>query len=315
MPRTALIVEDSDSDDYGAPRHVIRAPSRNRSRSRQRSSPHRENIYVSGDLLSIPGGSSLSGRDRRGSSSGGKQPIVNVNIDEHRGRRGSSRHSGDSYEEDERYGRHRGSLTLRSHSRSPSSHSHYYDYETQKKLDKLKLYEDERELNRKEKELKAEYEMRQAKKEKEARDRSAERKRIQKEVEAEQAAKAEKERKAKEKEKADKERYLKEHAAEQAAKKEKAAKEKKEEDEKFQERLYKELMEAGYSKEHIESILKKKKEAGSSSMVPYGNRVIKVNKKYLHTDTLEYYKLPWEYDPVSLVCVSCSGCTADSATA
>jgi hypothetical protein len=59
---------------------------------------------------------------------------------------------------------------------------------------------------------------------------------------------------------------------------------------------------AGYSPEYVEEILHKKKQERASSALAidlHRPTFIKVNRKYLHPDTLDYYGLPWEWDSVS----------------
>lgn len=84
------------------------------------------------------------------------------------------------------------------------------------------------------------------------------------------------------------------YALKQQAKAEKEKKEKEEADRLFRERVKKEF---GYSEEHIEAILTKAKKpkAKALSRPTY----IKVHKKHLSPETLDAYKLPWEWDDVS----------------
>lgn len=83
---------------------------------------------------------------------------------------------------------------------------------------------------------------------------------------------------------------------------EKKLKKQKEEEEfnrQFEERVKREFTAAGYSEEHIESVLKRKKEKQTKVMDLTRPTYIKVNRKYLSPDTLEIYELPWEWDEVS----------------
>lgn len=58
----------------------------------------------------------------------------------------------------------------------------------------------------------------------------------------------------------------------------------------------------GYSPEYIDEILhKKKKERETLAIDLHRPTFIKVHRKYLHPDTLDYYGLPWEWDSVSFV--------------
>lgn len=75
---------------------------------------------------------------------------------------------------------------------------------------------------------------------------------------------------------------------------------KKEEDEVFEERVKQKFMEAGYSEAHIDTILREKREnidevRHDISLDPARPTWVKVNRKYLHPDTLEAYNLPWEF--------------------
>lgn len=56
---------------------------------------------------------------------------------------------------------------------------------------------------------------------------------------------------------------------------------------------------AGYSSEYIEEVLHKKKaERETLAIDLHRPTYIKVNRKYLHPDTLDHYGLPWEWDSV-----------------
>jgi len=109
-------------------------------------------------------------------------------------------------------------------------------------------------------------------------------------------AKAEEERK-KEEEKEFRKRVLREEEERLAKEKEK----KKKEEEEFEDKVRKKFRAAGYSEEHIDSILHEKKEHRHShdqSLAIDLQRptFIKVHRQYLHPDTLDSYHLPWEWD-------------------
>ena len=58
----------------------------------------------------------------------------------------------------------------------------------------------------------------------------------------------------------------------------------------------------GYSPEYIEEVLHKKKAERANATLAidlHRPTFIKVNRKYLHPDTLDHYGLPWEWDAVS----------------
>jgi hypothetical protein len=57
----------------------------------------------------------------------------------------------------------------------------------------------------------------------------------------------------------------------------------------------------GYSPEYIEEVLHKKKAERATATLAidlHRPTFIKVNRKYLHPDTLDHYGLPWEWDAV-----------------
>lgn len=55
----------------------------------------------------------------------------------------------------------------------------------------------------------------------------------------------------------------------------------------------------GYSSDYIEEVLHKKKEEKTTLAIDlHRPTYIKVNRKYLHPDTLDAYGLPWEWDGV-----------------
>jgi len=58
----------------------------------------------------------------------------------------------------------------------------------------------------------------------------------------------------------------------------------------------------GYSPEYIEEVLHKKKEEKTTLAIDlHRPTYIKVNRKYLHPDTLDAYGLPWEWDGVRIL--------------
>lgn len=103
------------------------------------------------------------------------------------------------------------------------------------------------------------------------------------------------EEKKKKAEKELRERILKDEEDRQKKEKEK----KKAEEEEFERKVKEKFMNAGYSPEYVEEILHKKKQERASSALAidlHRPTFIKVNRKYLHPDTLDYYGLPWEWD-------------------
>ncbi|KIW99938.1 uncharacterized protein Z518_10866 [Rhinocladiella mackenziei CBS 650.93] len=72
---------------------------------------------------------------------------------------------------------------------------------------------------------------------------------------------------------------------------------KKKEEEEFERKVKEKFMKAGYSAEYIEEVLHKKKEEQATLAIDlHRPTYIKVNRKYLHPDTLDAYGLPWEWD-------------------
>ncbi|KAK5059914.1 hypothetical protein LTR84_009797 [Exophiala bonariae] len=105
-------------------------------------------------------------------------------------------------------------------------------------------------------------------------------------------AKLEEERKKKEAEELRK-KVLKDE--EERIKKEKEKK--KAEEEEFERKVKEKFMKAGYSPDYIEEVLHKKKEEKTTLAIDlHRPTYIKVNRKYLHPDTLDAYGLPWEWD-------------------
>ncbi|KIW63833.1 hypothetical protein PV04_08805 [Phialophora macrospora] len=105
-------------------------------------------------------------------------------------------------------------------------------------------------------------------------------------------AKLEKERKDKEQEELRK-KILKD----EEERREKEKQKKKAEEEEFERKVKERFMNAGYSPEYIDEVLHKKKaERATLAIDLHRPTFIKVNRKYLHPDTLDHYGLPWEWD-------------------
>jgi hypothetical protein len=65
------------------------------------------------------------------------------------------------------------------------------------------------------------------------------------------------------------------------------------------------LGKTGYSSDYIEEVLHKKKEEKTTLAIDlHRPTYIKVNRKYLHPDTLDAYGLPWEWDGVCFFLLS-----------
>ena len=170
----------------------------------------------------------------------------------------------------------------RGHSRSRSrvrAHTHrsrdpspyYLQYETEAKLKELEEFKKKQEEEERTKRIEEQLFLKKAKEAADEAERKRQEERIRKQAihdyNLEQQAKAEKERKAKE-----------------------------EADRLFNERVKKEFTAAGYSEHHIEAILTK----GKKPKVKELSRptYIKVHRKHLSPETLDAYKLPWEWDDV-----------------
>ncbi|EXJ84696.1 hypothetical protein A1O3_05366 [Capronia epimyces CBS 606.96] len=278
-------------------------------RSRRGRSP--EEVVVN-NFLGVPG---QGGRPRASSQGGGPAPtIVNIGglpttaAGDH-GTRSRSRH---------RHHRSRSSSSSSYSSRSRSRSRHRRGRES--KSSRRPLYEDDR--IRKPRELDEadlpyhvrrdlDYARIQRKEEEERRiqdrikhDRELEKRRWKLEEEEENLrrkkereavlleAKLEEERKKKEAEDLRK-KILKDE--EERVKKEKEKK--KAEEEEFERKVKEKFMKAGYSSEYIEEVLHKKKAEQATLAIDLQRPTyIKVNRKYLHPDTLDAYGLPWEWD-------------------
>lgn len=170
----------------------------------------------------------------------------------------------------------------RNHSRSRSrvrAHTHgsrdpspyYWQYENEAKLKELEEFK--------------------KKQEEEAHTR-----RIEEQLYLKKAREAAEEAERKKQEEVIRKQAIHDYALEQQAKAEKERKDKEEADRLFKERVKKEFTAAGYSEAHIEAILTKgkKPKAKELSRPTY----IKVHRKHLSPETLDAYKLPWEWDDV-----------------
>lgn len=237
------------------------------------------NNYLAPDLLSVHGSSD---RGRQRSSS------VNINIDPHhhsrgpshdrrrersRGRRTST--SSSSSEEDIGYGDH----TYHHHHRYSSRADSKTDPELAVKLAKLKILEEEERKRQEQKRVKEEIE----------------RAKFQEAYDLAQKKKREKE-------------LLEEAQREEDAKMAQEMKQKKEEDRKFAEKFIAQLLSLGYTEEQARAMLQRRrdKDQGESMIMDLSKPTwIRVHRKYLAIETLEFYSLPWEWDEVSVLLTLC----------
>ena len=104
------------------------------------------------------------------------------------------------------------------------------------------------------------------------------------------------------------ERDLMEKAIEDYDRKQKGEQEKKVADEEFRERVKKTFGQAGYDEESIDEILKKgekEKEHGHGKEIKISDlrrpTYIKVHRKHMSPETLEWYNLPWHWNEVNSV--------------
>lgn len=135
-------------------------------------------------------------------------------------------------------------------------------------------------------------------------DREEEKKRWKREEEEENARKK-KEREAillearleKERKEKEQEELRKKILKDEEERKEKEKQKKKAEEDEFERKVKEKFMNAGYSPEYIDEVLHKKKaERATLAIDLHRPTFIKVNRKYLHPDTLDHYGLPWEWD-------------------
>ena len=293
MPRSRHSDYSDDSADYGQPITIVKTNVENVDRHNYHHRGRRRPLDVDnqGIFLGVPE------PRRRGASMSAAQGPVNIVIGERspsrerrrpRTRRdsssGSSRHS-------QRHEHHR--HYSRSSSRERELRRRLRELELDKERDDVKdkiLRDMAREEARK-KQILREAKIRE-------REEEEERERIIKEAERERD---EKKRRKKE----ENERVVEEWKLEQAKKKEKEKQEAEEYRKKFEDDFKKTMLARGYDMKSIEAMLEKKddKNHTGSALVPLDlNRptYIKINRKYIHPDTLDAFNLPWEFDRVCL---------------
>ncbi|KIW44335.1 uncharacterized protein PV06_05350 [Exophiala oligosperma] len=286
MPRTAYYTDSED--EYVLMPVRSHAESEYRGRRRPTRVVERvvepEEVVINNHLV-VPGGS----RPRAASTGGGQAPMtINIAASDRGHSRSHSRHRRD-YESCSSGSDHYSARSRSRHrhrDRRPESKVYEDDlaYSLRKELDLARQRRDEDKYNR---------------------DRDADRKRWQAEEEDK------KRRREKEKEAILLEAKLEEERKKKAAEelrqkilkdeeeKQRKEKEKKAEEEEFERKVKEKFMNAGYSPEYIEEILHKKKQEKANAALAidlHRPTYIKVNRKYLHPDTLDYYGLPWEWD-------------------
>jgi aspartyl/asparaginyl-tRNA synthetase len=95
---------------------------------------------------------------------------------------------------------------------------------------------------------------------------------------------------------------LEEAQREEDAKKAREMKQKQEEDRKFAEKFIAQLLSLGYTEEQARAMLQRRRDKGqgeSMTMDLSKPTWIRIHRKYLAIETLEFYSLPWEWDEVS----------------
>ena len=177
----------------------------------------------------------------------------------------------------------------------------------QYKLDKVRSRE-EYELEKSRKELekykihstKEEYELEKTKKELEAykleKEREAEEKRIKKEMELKRLVEEKKAEEEKERLKKESEKAIAKYKAEEAEKAAKEKKEKEEREKEYQHRLEDDLRKSGMSEQQISVVLKKDK-----GVDPNRPTYTRMSRKHLSIETLNRYRIDYEWDQVRTV--------------
>jgi hypothetical protein len=95
---------------------------------------------------------------------------------------------------------------------------------------------------------------------------------------------------------------------EEDAKKAREMERKKEEDRKFAEKFIAQLLSLGYTEAQAKAMLQRKrdKEQGESMIMDLSKPTwIRIHRKYLAIETLEFYSLPWEWDEVRVLLTLC----------
>jgi hypothetical protein len=183
---------------------------------------------------------------------------------------------------------------------------------SRRELEEYKLREvrsrEDRELEKARKELekyklhstKEDYELERAKKELEAykleKEREAEEKRIKKEMELKRLVEEKKAEEEKERLKKESEKAIEKYKAEQAEKAAKEKKEKEEREKEYQHRLEDDLRKSGMDERQISVVLKKDK-----GVDPNRPTYTRMSRKHLSIETLNRYRIDYEWDQVRIV--------------
>ena len=282
-------------DEYNINPIIFNAgrPGRNRPRLSSAHQPVQAPYYIgpNGQLL-VPA-QGIGGRAHRAHSAAGERPPAQVIInnelqwEEHSpARRPRSYHDHDYiYDEYEDHRRERSRSRSRSRVRRrtppPQPHPHqlhppHYepDFETREKLAKLEELEKREADQKRKKQIEEELFLKNAKEE------------------------ADKARRKKEEEELTK-KAIEKFTTEERIKAEKEKKEKEEREKEVQEGIRKTFRAKGWSEEQIDNFLKKGgkgKEPAKQALSIARPTYIRVHRKHLDPETLDYYDLPWEWD-------------------
>jgi hypothetical protein len=194
----------------------------------------------------------------------------------------------------------------------------YLEYELRDRERRLRELERREELDREDERLKDKYEREKlrddARRRADEDDAKAEKQKIIDDYEKLQREKKEEEKRVRERvereqaeEKAREKKEWEEFLQKQKAEEEKKKQEEKEEKEKMEDEMRKRLAKHGYTYEQIERMISEKKDEPVNRTTTItttrqlGGRptYAKIKREYLSVDTLRYYDIPYEYDPVS----------------
>lgn len=232
--------------------------------------------------------------------------------------------SDDDWSDDSHHRRRRGHTRSRSrHSRASSIDSHdarerWELEQARRQLEELKLAQKaEREDGRVHKQYREEAELKLAKaeldeiKRREAKEK--EERRIRKEMELKRLEEERKEEEERERREKEKKLAIAEYKAKEAERIAKEKEEKERAEKEYQRRLQEDLIRAGVDEKDIEAIIKKEKikraaedkkkedekNKGGQGQVARPTYT-RMSLKHLELETLYYFKLDWEYDPVNI---------------
>lgn len=203
-------------------------------------------------------------------------------------------HHGGSHSRGNSRSHHRDHSRSHSHSRSNSPYA-TLDPETRIKLEKLDKLEREKKAQAEAERQAQEARLREFE-ENEARIKRE--KELKRKLELEEAQRVADKLKKKEEEERLAKKAVEEYERKKTLEAEKKRAAEEEADRLYEERVKREFTAAGYSKEHIDAILKRRGQSYGVTDLSKPTH-IKVNKTYICPETLDHHHLPWEYDAVS----------------